>query len=52
MLTNEPSVYLLHRPDNTFFFRGALRPQKRYGLSGTGEEWDRERELRPISRLP
>ena len=24
------------------FFRGALRPQKPYGLLGTGEEWDRE----------
>ena len=26
----------------TSFFRGALRPQKWYGLLGTGEEWDRE----------
>ena len=27
-----------------FFFHGALRPHKPYGLLGTGEEWDRERE--------
>ena len=25
---------------DVFFFHGALRPQKPYGLSGTGEEWD------------
>ena len=26
----------------SFFFHGALRPQKPYGLLGTGEEWDKE----------
>ena len=32
-----------------FFFHGALQPQKQYGLSGTGEEWDGEWEPWPTS---
>ena len=32
-----------------FFFQCVLRPQKPYGLSGTGEEWHWEWESRPIS---
>ena len=35
---------------NSFFFLlWCLRPQKPYGLLGTGEEWDRECEPRPAS---
>ena len=30
-------------------FRGASRPQKPYGLSGTGKEWARKWEPRPTS---
>ena len=32
-----------------FFLHGVLRPQTPYGLFGTGEEWEREREPRPTS---
>ena len=39
----------LDRPN--IFFHGALRPQKPYGLLGTGEEWDGEREPRPTTSL-
>ena len=42
------AVYVLHAC-SLFFFHGALRPPKLCGLLGTGEEWDRERELRPTS---
>ena len=32
-----------------FFFHGALRPQKPYGLLGSGDEWDWEWQPKPIS---
>ena len=45
-----PNSFSWAKSEIFFFFRGALRPQKAYGLLGTAEEWDREcRELRPTS---
>ena len=38
-----------NRTRPSFFFHGALCPQKPYGLFGTGEEWDREWEPRPTT---
>ena len=45
-----PNSFSWAKSEIFFFFRGALRPQKAYGLLGTAEEWNREcRELRPTS---
>jgi len=54
VLTSSSSCLAQWRPRwtclrSSFVFRAALRPQKPYGLLGTGEEWDRGWEPRPTS---
>ena len=47
MFDTAPDLFSLFPDTLTFFFRDDLRPQKPYGLLGTGEEWDKEWEPGP-----